>query len=139
MFALARSPSAGDKLRALGAKPVEGDLGDAARLRCRLWMQSCMWPPTSASRGRVPLFSHERGRHCRAHPSRRSGRRGQFVYLSAAAIVMDDRGSPVRNADESAPTFPNSFSAYIASKARAEAVVLAANRPGFRTRPCARP
>ena len=46
---------------------------------------------------------------------------------------MDDEGSPVRNADESAPTYPNNFSAYLASKARAEATVLAANKPGFRT------
>ena len=56
-----------------------------------------------------------------------------FVYVSAAGIIMDDRGSPIRNADESAPTFPNSFSAYLASKARGEASVLAANKPGFRT------
>jgi nucleoside-diphosphate-sugar epimerase len=46
---------------------------------------------------------------------------------------MDDPGTPVRNADESAPTFPNHFSAYLASKARSEATVLAANKPGFRT------
>ena len=46
---------------------------------------------------------------------------------------MDDAGTPVRDADERAPTFPNHFSAYLASKARAEAIVLAANKPGFRT------
>src|SRR6202034_4893437 len=34
---------------------------------------------------------------------------------------------------ESAKTFPDSFSAYIASKAQGEAAVLAADRPGFRT------
>jgi nucleoside-diphosphate-sugar epimerase len=46
---------------------------------------------------------------------------------------MDDKGPPIRHADESALTFPNSFSGYIASKARGEAAALAANRPGFRT------
>src|SRR5690606_19969318 len=56
-----------------------------------------------------------------------------FVYVSAAGVIMDDRGSPVRGADESAPTQPRSFSPYLASKAQAEAAVLAANRPGFRT------
>jgi nucleoside-diphosphate-sugar epimerase len=56
-----------------------------------------------------------------------------FVHISAAGIIMDDRGSPVHNADESAPTYSNSFSAYIASKARGEAAVLAANTSGFRT------
>lgn len=56
-----------------------------------------------------------------------------FVYVSAAGIIMDDRGSPIRDADESAPTHPDSFSAYLASKSRGEAAVLAANKPGFRT------
>jgi nucleoside-diphosphate-sugar epimerase len=56
-----------------------------------------------------------------------------FVHISAAGIIMDDAGTPVRDADERAPTFPNHFSAYLASKARAEAIVLAANKPGFRT------
>src|SRR5262249_58178036 len=56
-----------------------------------------------------------------------------FVQISAAGIIMDDAGTPVRDADERAPTFPNHFSAYLASKARAEAIVLAANKPGFRT------
>jgi len=46
---------------------------------------------------------------------------------------MDDAGSPIRNADESAPTFPKHFSAYLASKARAEPLVLKAGKPGFRT------
>ena len=46
---------------------------------------------------------------------------------------MDDAGTPIRDADESAPTFPNHFSAYLASKAQAERIVLAANKPGFRT------
>ena len=52
--------------------------------------------------------------------------------ISAGAVVMDDRGSSIRDADESAPTSPNSFSGYIASKAQGEAAVLAANKPGFR-------
>jgi nucleoside-diphosphate-sugar epimerase len=56
-----------------------------------------------------------------------------FVYISAAGVIMDNAGSPIRNADESAPTFPNHFSAYLASKARAERLVLAADKPSFRT------
>ncbi|MEW6344217.1 MAG: hypothetical protein AB1704_26490 [Pseudomonadota bacterium] len=46
---------------------------------------------------------------------------------------MDDRGSPVRNANESAHTFPNSSSGHIASKAWSDAAVLAADKPSFRT------
>jgi nucleoside-diphosphate-sugar epimerase len=56
-----------------------------------------------------------------------------FVYISAAGIVMDNGGTPIRDADESTPTFPNHFSSYLASKAQAESFVLAANKPGFRT------
>jgi nucleoside-diphosphate-sugar epimerase len=46
---------------------------------------------------------------------------------------MDDRGSPVTGAREDAPVFPDSFSAYIASKARGEKLVLDANAADFRT------
>jgi nucleoside-diphosphate-sugar epimerase len=46
---------------------------------------------------------------------------------------MDEAGTPIRDANESAPTFPDHFSAYLASKAQAETIVLAANKPGFRT------
>jgi nucleoside-diphosphate-sugar epimerase len=56
-----------------------------------------------------------------------------FVHISAAGVVMDDRGSRIRNADESARTYPKSFSGYVASKAQSEEVVLAANKPAFRT------
>jgi nucleoside-diphosphate-sugar epimerase len=45
---------------------------------------------------------------------------------------MDEAGTPICDADENAPTFPDHFSAYLASKARAETIVLAANKPGFR-------
>ena len=56
-----------------------------------------------------------------------------FVYISAGAVVMDDRGTSLCNVDETAPTYPQSFSGYIASKSQGEAAVLAADRPGFRT------
>ena len=46
---------------------------------------------------------------------------------------MDDGGLPISDADESVPTHPDSFSAYLASKSRGEAAVLAANEAGFRT------
>jgi nucleoside-diphosphate-sugar epimerase len=48
-------------------------------------------------------------------------------------VIMDDGGSPIRNADERAHTYPKSFSGYVASKAESEALVLAANKPAFRT------
>lgn len=56
-----------------------------------------------------------------------------FVHISAAGVIMDDRGSRIRNADERVRTYPKSFSGYVASKAQSEELVLAANKPGFRT------
>jgi nucleoside-diphosphate-sugar epimerase len=56
-----------------------------------------------------------------------------FIHISAAGIIMDEAGTPVRRADESAPVYTKHFSAYLASKAQAELLVLAANKPTFRT------
>lgn len=58
---------------------------------------------------------------------------GSFVSISAAAVVMDDAGSPLVGVDETAPVHPDSRMPYVASKARAEALVLQADAPGFRT------
>ena len=134
VFGLARSPSAGDKLRRLGATPVQGDLEAGGPI---------VLPPMDSVLHVAAhfRFAGRRAPYFRTNVDgtaaliRGAGAAGasSFIYLSAAALVMDDRGSPVRNADESAPTFPDSFSAYIASKAHAETLVLAANRPGFRT------
>jgi nucleoside-diphosphate-sugar epimerase len=134
VFALARSASSDEKLRDLGATPVRGDLESPEALSL---------PPIDAV---VHAAAHFRFAGPRASYFRTNvvgttallkaaerARATTFVHVSAAGIIMDDRGSPVRGADESAPTFPNSFSAYLASKARGEAAVLAANKPGFRT------
>ncbi len=134
VFALARSASADDKARALGATPVRGDLASS---------QPLVLPPIDAvvhgaahfrfAGPRAPYFrTNVDGTVALLQASEQAGA-GRFVYISAAAVIMNDRGSPIRNSDESAPTFPNSFSGYIASKARGEAAVLAADKPGFRT------
>jgi nucleoside-diphosphate-sugar epimerase len=134
VFALARSASSGAKLRALGALLVEGDLESDAPLAL---------PSVDAvvhaaalfrfSGSREPFFKTNVEGTARLLASAEKAGATTFVHISAAGIIMDDPGTPVRNADESAPTFPNHFSAYLASKARAEATVLAANKPGFRT------
>ena len=134
VFALARSASSDDKVRARGAKPVRGDLkGD----------KPLSLPPLDAvvhaaahfhfAGPREPYFrTNVEGTAALLAAAERAGAK-RFIYISAAAVVMDGRGSPVHNANESAPTFPDSFSAYIASKARGEAAVLAADKPSFRT------
>ncbi|HVY13595.1 MAG TPA: NAD-dependent epimerase/dehydratase family protein [Rhodopila sp.] len=89
--------------------------------------------PSAGAGPRAPYFrTNVDGTAALLEAAKRAGA-ASFVSISAAAVIMDDRGSPIRNANESAPIFPNSFSGYIASKARSEAAVLAADKPGFRT------
>jgi nucleoside-diphosphate-sugar epimerase len=134
IFALTRSESSHGKLRELGASPVDADLESGASLSL---------PAVDAvvhaaalfrfSGPREPFFrTNVDGTVALLKAAETVGAKS-FVYISAAGIIMDDAGTPIRNADESAPTFPNHFSAYLASKARAESLVLAANKPGFRT------
>ena len=134
VFALARSASSDGKLRALGATPTGGDLESGV-------------PPSLPAVDavvhaaayfrfagpRAPYFrTNVAGTDALLKAAEKAGAK-TFVYVSAAGIIMDDAGLPIRNADESTPTHPDSFSAYLASKARGEALVLAANKPDFRT------
>lgn len=82
---------------------------------------------------RRPFFkTNVRGTKALLAAAKKAGAR-HFIGIGAAAVVMDNRGSALDNVDESAPTFPRSFSAYIASKAQAERLVLAAHGPDLRT------
>jgi len=134
VFALTRSSASRAKLRALGASPVDADLESTATLSL---------PAVDAvvhaaalfrfSGPREPFFHTNVDGTGRLLVSAENAGARIFVHISAAGIIMDDAGTPVRDADERAPTFPNHFSAYLASKARAETIVLAANKPGFCT------
>ena len=53
----------------------------------------------------------------------------RFVQLGAAAVVMGDM-APILKANESMPRQERSWAPYSTSKARSEALVLEANRPG---------
>ena len=134
VFALTRSEASDGKIRSLGATPVRGDIERPETL---------LLPPVEAvvhaaayfrfAGPRAPYFrTNVEGTAAILKAAERAGAK-TFVYVSAGAVIMDNRGSPVHNANESAPTFPDSFSGYIASKARGEAAVLAANKHGFRT------
>jgi nucleoside-diphosphate-sugar epimerase len=134
VFALVRSASSDEKVRALGAKPVRSDLEAPEKLALPAIDAVVHAAAHFRFAGpRAPYFrTNVTGTQAVLDAAQKAGAKS-FVYLSAAGVIMDDRGSPIRDADESAPTFPNSFSGYIASKARGEAAVLAANGPGFRT------
>lgn len=134
VFALARSASSDDKVLALGAQPVRGDLEGSAPIS----LPSVDAVVHAAAHFRFagprePYFrTNVNGTIALLKAAEEAGAT-RLIYISAAAVIMDDGGSPIRNADESAPTFPHSFSAYIASKARSEAAVLAADTPDFCT------
>ncbi len=134
VFALTRSASSDETVHARGARPVRGDLQGTEPFSV---------PPVDVvvhagahfrfAGPRAPYFrTNVDGTAALLAAAEKAGA-ARFVYLGAAAVIMDDRGTPIRGADETAPTYPTSFSAYIASKAQAEAMVLAADRPGFRT------
>lgn len=134
VFALARSATSSETVRELGATPVRGDLEKPEGLSL---------PPIDAvvhaaahfrfAGPRAPYFrANVAGTEALLTAAQQAGA-ATFVYISAGAVVMDDRGTPLRNIDEAAPTYPRSFSGYIASKTQGEAAVLAADRAGFRT------
>lgn len=134
VFALTRSSTSHATLAAKGATPVGGDLDGGTELAL---------PAIDAvvhaaalfrfSGPREPFFrTNVDGTAALLNAADAAGAR-TFVHVSAAGVIMPEAGKPIRSADEAAPIFPNHFSAYLASKARAETLVLAADRPGFRT------
>lgn len=131
---LARSEAAAARLRTLGATPVPGDLARPSSIA--LPRVDAVIHAAALFRlagPRAPFFRiNVDGTRALLAAAEAAGA-ASFIHLGAAAVIMDDRGSPVRGADEHAPTVPDSALPYIASKAQAEAAVLAADRPGFRT------
>lgn len=134
VFALARSPEAATMVQDLGATPVSADLDapdDTALPSVDAVVHAAAYFRFTGRRDRF-LRTNVDGTQALLAAAQSAGAT-TFVHVSAGAVVMDDRGSALYDADESAPTYPSSFSPYIASKATAEAAVLAADRPGFRT------
>ena len=133
VFALARSPASAKAAEALGATAVQGDLNAPP-----LTLPPCDAVLHVAAHFR---FTGPRADFVRANvdgtramlTAARQARARRFVYISAGAVVMDDKGSPLLNVDETAPIYPDSFSPYIATKAEAENLVRAANVPDFTT------
>ncbi len=134
VFALARSTSSGERIRTLGATPITGDLERSEQLslpEIEAVVHAAAYFRFAGPR--APYFrANVEGTRALLTAAQKAGA-ATFIYVSAGGVVMDDRGSSIHDADERAPTFPNSFSGYIASKAQGEAAVLAANKPSFRT------
>jgi nucleoside-diphosphate-sugar epimerase len=132
--ALARSPSAAERVRTRGAEPVDGDLADLGAMRsgaqgCELAFHAAAtlgdWGTRDEfERGNVQGTDNAL-RACSEAGVRR------FVHVGTEAALL--AGQPLVNVDETAPLRPDSPALYSATKARAEQAVLAANAEGFET------
>lgn len=132
--ALARSDAAAERVAALGAEPVRGDLADRASLAAgatgadiafHLAAHLGEWGPWSEfERGNV-----EGSRNALAGCAEAGVER--FVHCGTEASLM--AGEPLVDVDERAPLRPDSRAPYPATKAKAELAVREANREGFET------
>jgi nucleoside-diphosphate-sugar epimerase len=134
--ALHRAPEDANKLKALGAEPILGRLDSAGDLR-RAIGDACvvfhcaalfkMWaPPADFERVNV-----DGTRNLLAAAAAREVKR--FVHVGAAGVMMG-KGRPMVGVTEDAPFKYPRWAPYLASKARAEDLVLAADDPaGMRT------
>ena len=132
--ALARSEASASKVAGLGAEPVRGDLGDepamaAGAAGCdvafHLAAHVAEWGTREEfERGNVA------GTRNALEASRRAGV-SRFVHCGTEAAILAGQG--LHDADESEPLRPDSPALYSATKAEAEALVLAANGDGIET------
>lgn len=129
--ALVRSDAAAARVAALGAEPVRGDLVDAqameeaargcsvafhAAAQVGAWGDRAVFERINVDGTRAVLSG------CRSAGVRR------FVHVGTEAALL--AGDPLVAADERTPLRPDSPAPYSATKARAEADVLAASRSG---------
>ncbi|PJG47352.1 hypothetical protein CAF53_03190 [Sphingobium sp. LB126] len=130
--ALHRSPGDAAKLRAIGAQPVAGTLDDQASLRRGMAGADAVFHAAALFTMWAPLADFERvniqGTSNMLAAARAEGVEA-FVYVSAAGVVMGD-GKPMFDVTEDAPLSYPSWAPYLATKARAQELVLKANDAG---------
>jgi nucleoside-diphosphate-sugar epimerase len=132
--ALARSDGAAEKVRARGAEPVPGELSDADAMSAGA--DGCEWTFHAAATlgdwGTREEFEQGNvvGTRNALAASGAAGVR-RFVHVGTEAALL--AGKPLVNVDETAPLRPDSPALYSSTKARAEQLVLDANRDGFET------
>lgn len=132
--ALARSQEAADRVHALGADPVSGDLEDVAALT--QGMRGCDWVFHSAAKvdewGDPAAYERVNvdGTRRVTEAARNAGV-SRLVHVSTEAVYAD--GGHLENLDETRPRPKHPLPRYPRTKARAEAVVEDANRDGLTT------
>lgn len=130
--ALHRAPADAARLRALGAEPVQGDLGDEASLRRGLAGAEVVFHAAALFTFWAPAAEFERAnvegtRNLLAAARAQQVRR--FVQIGAAGVVMG-RPRPMLDVTEDQPLAAPAWAPYLASKARSQALTLAADGVG---------
>ncbi len=132
--ALARSAAAAESVRALGATPIAGDLGDVAAMRAGMAGAGVVihaaakvgdWGP----RDEYVAATIQGTRNALA-AARAAGVR-RFVHIGTEAVLAG--GRPIVRADETAPYPPVPNGLYPWSKGQAERDVIDANGQGMAT------
>jgi nucleoside-diphosphate-sugar epimerase len=132
--ALARSEDAAARIRRHGGEPVPGELADAAAIE--EGAADCEWAFHAAAAlgdwGERAEFERVNvgGTRTALEACARAGVK-RFVHVGTEAALL--AGEPLVEVDESAPLRPDSPVLYSSTKARAEQLVLEANRDGFET------
>ncbi len=132
--ALARSDAAAEKVAALGAEPVRGDLADPAALTAAADGADVAFHLAAHLGEWGPWEDFERGNLVGTRnvlAACEEAGVGRFVHCGTEAALM--AGEPLVNVDETAPLRPDSRAPYPATKAKAEQAVRAAAREGFGT------
>ncbi len=130
--ALHRSPADAARLRNLGAEPAQGDLTDAQSLRRGLAGAEVVFHAAALFTFWAPAADFERAnvegaRHLLA--AAQDEHVGRFVQIGASGAVMG-APRPMTDVTEDAPLAFPSWAPYLASKARAQALTLAADGVG---------
>jgi nucleoside-diphosphate-sugar epimerase len=132
--ALARSERAAETVRGRGGEPVRGDLDDLAALRSGAEGAELAFHAAAAlgdwgKREEFERVNVEGTRNALQACADVGVRR--FVHVGTEAALL--AGQPLVEVDETAPLRPDSPALYSSTKAKAEQLVLAANRDGFET------
>jgi nucleoside-diphosphate-sugar epimerase len=132
--ALARSPASAEKVRTIGAEPVDGDLENVDAMRagaegCAVAFHAAAQLGEWGSRDQFMRGNVEGTRNA-LQACREAGVR-RFVHVGTEAALI--AGQPLVNVDESAPLRPDSKALYCATKALAEQAVREASSDGFET------
>jgi nucleoside-diphosphate-sugar epimerase len=131
---LARSERAAQAIRERGGEPVSGDLDNLAALRSGSDGAELAFHAAAAlgDWGEPEEFErvNVQGTRNVLEACAEAGVR-RFVHVGTEAALL--AGQPLVEVDETAPLRPDSPALYSATKAKAEQLVLAANRDGFET------